>query len=105
MNPKPGEVYLVDFGLGGKTRPVVIVSREDPNAARALAVCVPLTTSERGGAYEVKIGKPKFLKQSSTANVQGVLSVEHHELVSLLGRISPESLNEIKTALRWLLEL
>ena len=105
MNPKPGEVYLVDFGLGGKTRPVVVVSREDRDAARALAVCVPLTTSERGGPYEVRIGKPKFLKQPSTANVQGVVSVEHHELSSLIGKISPESLVEIKTTLRWLLDL
>ena len=28
MNPKPGEVYLVDFGFAGKKRPVVIVSRD-----------------------------------------------------------------------------
>ncbi len=30
MNPKPGEVWLVDLGLAAKTRPAVIVSRYDP---------------------------------------------------------------------------
>nr|WP_217650633.1 type II toxin-antitoxin system PemK/MazF family toxin [Spirulina major] len=30
MNPKPGEVWLADLGLPAKTRPVVIVSRQDP---------------------------------------------------------------------------
>ncbi len=37
MIPKPGEVYLVDLGMAGKVRPVVIVSREDANAPRALS--------------------------------------------------------------------
>jgi Ni,Fe-hydrogenase maturation factor len=34
MNPKPGEVWLVDLGLAAKMRPVVIVSRYDPNPPR-----------------------------------------------------------------------
>jgi mRNA interferase MazF len=29
MNPRPGEIWLADLGLAAKTRPVVIVSRED----------------------------------------------------------------------------
>jgi mRNA interferase MazF len=48
MNPKPGEVWLVDLGLSAKTRPVVIVSRYDPNPPRALVIYVPLTTQNRG---------------------------------------------------------
>jgi mRNA-degrading endonuclease toxin of MazEF toxin-antitoxin module len=35
MNPRPGEVWLADLGLAAKTRPVVIVSRYDPEAPRA----------------------------------------------------------------------
>jgi mRNA interferase MazF len=31
MNPQPGEIWLADLGLAAKTRPVVIVSRQDPN--------------------------------------------------------------------------
>jgi mRNA interferase MazF len=31
MPPHPGEVWLADLGLAAKTRPVVIVSREDPD--------------------------------------------------------------------------
>jgi mRNA interferase MazF len=44
MNLRPGEVWLADLGLAAKTRPVVIVSRQDPDAPRALAIYVPLTT-------------------------------------------------------------
>ena len=58
MTPKPGEVYLVDLRMAGKVRPVVIVSREDANAPRALSVTVPLTTQNRGCQYEVHM--PEF---------------------------------------------
>jgi hypothetical protein len=32
MNPQPGEIWLADLGLAAKMRPVVIVSRQDPDA-------------------------------------------------------------------------
>lgn len=32
MTPKVGEVYVVDLGVEGKVRPVVVVSREDTDA-------------------------------------------------------------------------
>jgi hypothetical protein len=36
MSPHRDEVWLADFGLAAKTRPVVIVSRHDANPSRAL---------------------------------------------------------------------
>ncbi|MBE9136402.1 type II toxin-antitoxin system PemK/MazF family toxin [Nodosilinea sp. LEGE 07088] len=57
MSLKPGEVWLADLGLAAKTRPVVIVSRLDPNPPRVLAIYVPLTTQYRGSAYEVALPK------------------------------------------------
>ena len=55
INPKPGEVYWVDLGMAAKQRPLLVVSREDPESERALVVCVPLTTQLRGGRYEVPV--------------------------------------------------
>lgn len=40
MNLKPGEIWLVDLGLAAKMRPVVILSRYDPNPPRALVIYV-----------------------------------------------------------------
>jgi len=48
MTPKLGEVYLVDLGIAGKVRPVVIVTREDASVPRALSVTVRLTSQNRG---------------------------------------------------------
>jgi len=44
MSPRPGEIWLADLGLAAKTRPVVIVSREDADPPRSLVLYVPLTT-------------------------------------------------------------
>lgn len=53
MSPRAGEVWLADLGLAAKTRPVVIVSRHDPEPPRALVLYVPLTTQDRQSSYEV----------------------------------------------------
>ncbi len=71
MNPKPGEIYLVDLGMVAKVRPAVGVSRDDPDSPRALSIFVPLTTENRGSDFEVSLGKPRFLNKDSWANVQG----------------------------------
>jgi mRNA interferase MazF len=52
MNPQPGEIWLADLGLAAKTRPVVIVSRQDPEPPRSLVLYVPLTTQRRDSPYK-----------------------------------------------------
>lgn len=49
IQPKPGEIWWVDLGMKAKFRPMMVVSREDPNSERALTVCVPCTTEIKGG--------------------------------------------------------
>jgi mRNA interferase MazF len=105
MTTKPGEVYTVDLGLRAKVRPMVVVSRNDPNSPRALSLCVPLTTSCRGSAYEVDIGKPRFLRHNSYANVQGLQAIQHHELRSPIGKLNEKALQKIKQALAYILDL
>jgi mRNA interferase MazF len=75
MNPQPGEVWLADLGLAAKTRSVVIVSRHDPEAPRALALYAPLTTQNRQSRYEVPLPRLPFLHQETVANVQGLASI------------------------------
>ena len=86
MTPKVGDVFIVDLGFEGKVRPVVVVSREDPDAPRALSVVVPLTSQYRGSRYEVKMPRVPWLNLQSFANVQSIGSVGHHELTNRRGR-------------------
>jgi len=45
---------LADLGLAAKTRPVVIVSRKDPNPPRALVLYVPLTKNALAFALDLE---------------------------------------------------
>ncbi|SPE37117.1 hypothetical protein SBA3_2580008 [Candidatus Sulfopaludibacter sp. SbA3] len=71
MIPRPGEVWLADLGLAAKTRPVVIVSRQDPDPPRAIALYLPLTTQRRPRRYEVPLPQFPYLDREPVANVQG----------------------------------
>jgi len=106
-SPKPGEVYWVDLGMAAKHRPLMVVSREDPQAERALAVCVPLTTSTRGGSYEVPVPRVRWMPgaDEGVANVQGITSVEHHRLERRAGRFEPAVIERVRKAISWMLEL
>jgi mRNA interferase MazF len=99
MSPRPGEVWLADLGLAAKTRPIVILSRPDPEAPRALTIYVPLTTQNRGSRYEVELPKLGFLRDASFANVQGIASLSATRLERRLGELPPDVLDQIRQAL------
>jgi len=101
MNAKPGEIWLADLGLAAKTRPVLIISRHDPEAPRALLIYVPLTTQHRGSRYEVPVGPLPFLHQPSVVNVQGIGALVEPRL----GQLSNETMTKGKDAIRFALEL
>src|SRR5438552_7027414 len=105
MSPQPGEVWLADLGLAAKTRPVVIVSRFDPNAPRALILYVPLTTQNRSSRYEVALPKLPFLQRDSVANVQGLASLPTVRLERKLGRLPAAVMTDVKGAVGYGLDL
>jgi len=105
MPPRPGEVWLADLGLAAKTRPVVIVSRADPDPPRALVLYVPLTTQNRQSAYEVILPNLPFLTRSSVANIQGLGSLPTVRLERRLGRLPDDVMVTIKRALAFALDL
>jgi mRNA interferase MazF len=104
MSPAPGEVWLADLGLAAKTRPVIIVSRRDPDPPRALVLYVPLTTQGRGGPYEVPLPKLSFLDRESVANVQGLGSIPQVRLERRLGVVPAEAMQKVKRALAFALD-
>jgi len=101
----PGEVWLADLGLAAKLRPVVIVSRADPEPPRVLYIYVPLTTQNRGSSYEVNLGHLPFLQELSSANVQGIGSLTDDRFMRKLGQLPRAKLEELKAAIRFSMEL
>jgi mRNA interferase MazF len=105
MSPQPGEIWLADLGLAAKTRPVVIVSRQDPDPPRSLVLYVPLTTQRRNSPYEVPLPRLPFLDRESVANVQGLGSLPTVRLERKIGRVSVEVMERLKDVLAFALDL
>jgi len=105
MNPRPGEVWLADLGFAAKTRPVVIVSRFDPDPPRALILYVPLTTRHRQSSYEVVLPRIPFLERGTVPNVQGLGSLPKVRFERKLGSLPDNAMRDIKHALSFALEL
>jgi mRNA interferase MazF len=107
IQPKPGEVYWVDLGMKAKFRPLMVVSREDPDAERALAVCVPCTTEIRGGNYEVALPRVRWMPgpDLGVANVLGITAVEHHRLARRAGRYESGTVAAVRKRIGWVIEL
>lgn len=105
MSPSPGEVWLADLGMAAKTRPVVVVSRHDEDAPRALVLYVPLTTQNRGSRYEVELPRLSFLREASVANVQGMGSIPLVRLEKRLGKVPATVLAAIRSAIVFALDL
>ena len=105
MTTKPGEVYRVDLGAGGKVRMMLVMSREDSNPPRALSLCVPITSAYRDSPYEVELPSRPFLRMKSYANVQGLQAVQHHELQGPIGTFHGKAIDDVRAALRYAMEI
>ena len=105
MNPQPGEIWLADLGLAAKTRPIVIVSRQDPDPPRSLVLYVPLTTQRRDSPYEVPLPRLPFLDRESVANVQGLGSLPTVRLERQIGKLPTSVMERLKDSLTFALDL
>ena len=84
---------------------MIVVSREDPNAPRALSLCVPITTAYRGSDYELELPSMPFLRTKSYANVQGLQAIQDHELAGPVGTFYGSVIEGLKDALRFAMDL
>jgi mRNA interferase MazF len=105
IDASSGEVWIVDFGLVAKQRPVLVLAFPEPHDARALVVVVPLTSQLRGLRGEVDIGKPRWLPKHSAVNVQGFASIDQNALIRKIGKLPESQLESVKSAIRELLSL
>jgi mRNA interferase MazF len=112
VNPRKGEVWLVDFGdpVGREQsgrRPAVVVSADQLNESRAgVVVVVPTTTTRRGLPSHVEIEPDgSGLDEVSYAICEDVKSVSEQRLIGRLGAVNDVVTFQIGRALRFLLDL
>ena len=102
-NPQPGEVWLIDFGYGGKVRPALVVSVADQNVRLAISSVLQVTTQYGGTPYEATLPRVPWLSEQSYINAQSIQPVKWIEFVRKIGQFEPGVLKEARSALaRWL---
>jgi mRNA interferase MazF len=99
MNPRHGEVWLVDMGMAAKTRPAIVLIADNLNAPRSLIIHIPITKQNRGSELEVPLGHLRFLDPDSVANVQGIGSLPSVRFEKKLGVVTEADLKAVKAAL------
>lgn len=99
--PRRGEVWLIDFGFAGKTRPALVVSVAFGDQDRSLITVVPHTTSLRGSPFEIAV-PVAFLKPGAFL-VQGVTTFPTVKALHRLGALQPTAFDIIfGRLLHWL---
>ena len=99
MNPRHGEVWLVDMGMAAKTRPAVVLIADNIDAPRSLVIYIPITRQNRGSELEVPLGHLPFLDPESIANVQAIGSLPLARFEKRLGLVPEADLKKVKAAL------
>ena len=84
---------------------MMIVSREDAEAPRALSICAPITTAYRGSAYEVELPSRAFLRERSYVNIQGLQAIQHHELQGPIGIFHGRIMEQIREAIAYTFDI
>lgn len=92
-----GDVWLAD--VGGKPRPVLVLTRDEVIDVRANVTVAEITTQARGLAVEVAMGSAAGIETPSVINCDGLHTVGQRRLTTRLGDVDEPTLDEICGAL------
>jgi mRNA interferase MazF len=112
VNPRRGDIWLVDFGApvgreqAGR-RPAVVVSADALNdGPSGVVMVVPVTSVRRGLPSHVEIDAgDSGLDDVSYAKCEDLKSISDRRLISRLGVADVEAVFEMERAIRFLLDL
>lgn len=97
-----GEVWWGD--VGGKRRPVVILSRQEVIDVRELVTVAELTTVVRGLAAEVRVDQDEAgLAEPSVVNCDGLHTMRRSVLANRVGRLGDLTMRHICRSLTYAL--
>lgn len=73
-----------------KTRPVLVLTREEVRAVRRLVTVAPITSTVRGLSSEVSVGRRNGLEHDSAVNLDSITTIPREALVRPLGALLQE---------------
>ena len=73
-----------------KTRPVLVLTREEVRAVRRLVTVAPITSTVRGLSSEVSVGRRNGLEHDSAVNLDSITTIPREALVRPVGALLQE---------------
>lgn len=99
---KRGEVWLAE--VGGKRRPVLVLTRSEVLDVRALVTVAEISSSRRGLAAEVALDHSAVgLDRESVINCDGLHTVAQTTLTGLVGEVDDNTLDRVCAAVSYAL--
>lgn len=92
-----GELWLAE--VGGKPRPVLVVTRDSVIDVRANVTVAEVTTQERDLAVEVPVDTDAGVDAASVVNCDGLHTIGQRRLTKLLGSLDDDALDDVCRAL------
>ncbi|MDQ6936213.1 MAG: type II toxin-antitoxin system PemK/MazF family toxin [Actinomycetota bacterium] len=81
-----------------KTRPVLVLTREEVRAVRQLVTVAPITSTVRGLRSEVVVGQRNGLDHDSVVNLDSITTVPRELLVRPIGALLEQQEYELTRA-------
>lgn len=102
---KRGEIWWANLELPAGRRPVLLLSRNESYASRALIVVASITTRIRNIPSEVPLGQEDGLPRDCVANLDVIATIAKASLQERLASLSAEKLEAVETAIHFSLGL
>jgi len=100
-----GEVWWARLSAPRRSRPVVLLSREEAYPIRSHVTVAPVTRSARNIAVEVPVGPADGIRQESVINLDDILTIPMTMLDRRITRLSKERMRDVADAIKFALDL
>lgn len=96
-----GEVWWAELPEPAGRRPVVLLSRNEAYAVRALLIVAPITTRRRRIASEVALDRADGLPRRCVVNLDTITAIPKRLLARRISALAPEKVASVVRALRF----
>jgi mRNA interferase MazF len=100
-----GEIWWAELDPPAGQRPVVLLSRNEAYAIRALVTVAPVTTRIRRIRSELPLDRGDGLPKPCVANLDSIITIPKAGLRERIAALSPEKVGALDAAIRFALGL
>ena len=102
---KRGEIWWARMPGPARSRPVLLLSRDEAYAKRTQITIAPLTRRIRELPVEVLVGRADGLPSESAVNLDNINTIDKVALDNRITQLSPQKMAAVDSAIKFALDL